>query len=452
MRRGVLPLTLALSVVAGTALAQDDGVTVAGTGRDTLGLPIPALAPAHRDAFARGRSLFRQAWLIAPSAEQPDLDGLGPVFNRLSCLACHVKNGRGAPPDGADDVMRTTLVRLSVPGDGDGTGAAPRPHSAYGEQLNPDAIPGVPAEGKATLVWHPVTTTLDDGTVVALRTPELRFRDLAFGPLGDDVRTSVRMAPPVHGLGLLDAVPDAVILEAADPDDRDGDGVSGRPNRVPDIASGRLLIGRFGLKANQTTLRQQIAGAFLGDIGITSPLFPTENCTPAQTACAAAANGGTPELTAADLDAITLYSAALAVPARRADPAAERGEALFTAIGCAACHRPTLTTGPYPALPALENRSIHPYTDLLLHDMGPGLADGRPDFQASGSEWRTPPLWGLGLAGVAGDGAFYLHDGRARTLTEAILWHGGEGAAASGRFRALPAADRASLLAFLNTL
>lgn len=441
MRRAAAVLLLTL--LAGTAAAQD-GVTVSSTGRDALGQPIPALAPEHHDAFAHGRSLFRQAWLITPSAEQPELDGLGPVFNRLSCVACHVKNGRGTPPDGENDVMRTTLVRLSAP---DGT-----PHPAYGEQLNPDSIPGVPGEGKATLVWSPVPVTLDDGTVVELRRPTLRFRDLAFGPLGDGVLTSVRMAPPVHGLGLLDAVPDWVILEAADPDGRGREGVSGRPNRIYDIASGQTLIGRFGLKANQTTLRQQIAGAFLGDIGITSPLFPTENCTGVQTACAAAANRGEPELTAAQLDAITLYSAALAVPARRTAPGAQEGEALFTAIGCAACHRPTLTTGPYPALPELADRTIHPFTDLLLHDMGPDLADGRPDGLAGGSEWRTPPLWGLGLAGVAGDGAFYLHDGRARTVTEAILWHGGEAAAARARFTALPAAARDTLLTFLGTL
>jgi len=387
---------------------------------------------------------------------RPDLDGLGPLFNRQSCIACHAKNGRGEPPEGESDSMRSTLVRLSVPGGG--AGAAPQPHPVYGDQFNPDGIAGVPGEGRATLVWSERIDRLADGTPVALRRPELRLDNLGYGPLGPEVMTSVRMAPPLVGLGLLEAVPEADLLALADPDDRDGDGVRGRVNLVWDAARGAFAVGRFGLKANQPSLRQQNAGAFDGDLGLTSTLFPYHGCTAAQTACRAAAGEGAgdtkPELSDEQLDLVTLYTRALAVPVRRNadDPLVRVGEGLFAAIGCAACHTPTLRTGPSPALPELAGRTIHPYTDLLLHDMGEGLADGRPDFQATGRQWRTPPLWGLGLTAVVTDRPTYLHDGRARSLLEAILWHGGEAEPAREAVRRMPSLNRKALLAFLGSL
>ncbi|MGA1858894.1 di-heme oxidoredictase family protein [Azospirillum sp. 11R-A] len=454
MRR-VLPLAAAL-LVAATPLRADEAVTVPVQGRDAFSRPLPALDPAHRAAFHAGRSLFQQVWTVGPSEVRPDLDGLGPLFNRQSCIACHAKNGRGEPPEGENDSMRSTLVRLSVPGGR--AGAAPQPHPVYGDQFNPDGIPGVPGEGRATLVWSERIDRLADGTPVALRRPDLRLGNLGYGPLGPEVMISVRMAPPIVGLGLLEAVPEADLLALADPDDRDGDGVRGRVNLVWDAARGAFAIGRFGLKANQPSLRQQNAGAFDGDLGLTSTLFPQHGCTAAQTACRAAAGEDTgnvgPELSDEQLDLVTLYTRALAVPARRNadDPLVRVGEDLFAAIGCAACHTPTLRTGASPALPELAGRTIHPFTDLLLHDLGEGLADGRPDFQATGRQWRTPPLWGLGLTAAVTDRPTYLHDGRARTPLEAILWHGGEAEPAREAVRRMPSLNRKALLAFLDSL
>ncbi|WP_442756868.1 di-heme oxidoredictase family protein [Methylocystis sp. JAN1] len=283
---------------------------------------------------------------------------------------------------------------------------------------------------------------LGDGERVVLRRPKLAFRNLAYGEIGPNVKISVRNAPPVFGLGLLEAVPEAEILSG-----------KGKPNYVFDFEANARRLGRFGLKANQPSLKQQIANAFAEDIGVTSSLFPDENCAPGQAACLRA--GSTkPDLSNTQLAAVTSYIRLLAVPARRGagDPAVIAGEAAFRALGCATCHRDTLKVGDFAEAPSLNGVEIHPYTDLLLHDMGDDLADGRADHAAGPRDWRTPPLWGLGLAGKAGDGANYLHDARARTLVEAILWHGGEARDAADRFRRLPKADRDALLAFLNSL
>ena len=263
---------------------------------------------------------------------------------------------------------------------------------------------------------------------------------------------SPRLAPQVIGMGLLEAVPAATILAQADPDDSNGDGISGRANEVPG-EDGSPTLGRFGWKAGRATVRQQVAAAFNGDIGITSPLFPEENCPPVQTACREAPNGGTPEVTPSRLDSVDLYARTLAVPALRdaTDTQVRRGFKLFEEFGCVSCHLPTLETGPSD-IEALAHQVFHPFTDLLLHDMGDGLADGRPEFGAGGREWRTPPLWGLGLLEEVNGFRFLLHDGRARTPAEAILWHGGEAQAAMEAFRDAPAEEREALLRFLESL
>ena len=434
--------------LAGAATAGDDGpYTTADATREAYGRPFATLGEAERPAFFRGRSLFRQSWVVAP-AQDAEVDGLGPLYNRLACLSCHPKNGRGQAPTGPDERMQSMLVRLSVPGAGPHGG--PKPHPAYGDQLNEEGIPGVPGEGRAVLHWEEETVVLGDGEVVGLRRPRLEFRDLAYGPL-DGVLTSPRVGQAVFGLGLLDAVPERELARMAR--EAKPDGVRGRVNRVWDAASQRTVAGRFGWKANMPSLRQQIAGAMAGDLGITSALFPAANCTPVQTACRAAPNGGNPELSDAQLDAIESYLARLAAP--RPQNGAAQGAALFAAAGCPACHRPRLVTGATNAgarhgIPA--GVGFAPYTDLLLHDMGEGLADGRPDFKASGREWRTAPLWGLGLQATVNGHTYLLHDGRARNATEAILWHGGEARIARDRFAAMPQADRASLLAFLDSL
>ncbi|WP_028695955.1 di-heme oxidoredictase family protein [Pseudomonas cremoricolorata] len=417
--------------------------------REAFAQPLPALASdAQLDQFFKGRGLFRQAWVIAPSADE-SAQGLGPLYNRITCIACHPRNGRGQAPGDSEAPMRSMLVRLSVPGTDAHGGVLP--HPVYGDQLNENGIPGVPGEGRAHLDWQYSEVTLDDGQRVELREPRIRFSELAYGAL-NDVQTSARVGSAVFGLGLLEAVDAQTLQQLASAPKADG--VAGRVNWVWSVERQRLEVGRFGLKANQPDLPQQIASALHGDLGITTALYPQQNCTPAQIECQQAERGPQPELDAQRLSALHFYLAHLAAPPRRKRDAApiKQGEQLFSELGCGQCHIPRLTTGQHPNYPALSRQPIEPYTDLLLHDMGAGLADHRPDYLASGREWRTAPLWGLGLSEVITPGAGYLHDGRARTVTEAILWHDGEARPARERFSALPAAQRELLMGFLRSL
>ncbi len=413
-------------------------------GKSAANLPIEKL----RD-FAFGNSLFNTRWVIAP-ASVGSLDGLGPLFNRPSCSGCHVRDGRGRPPASPDEPMMSMLVQLSVPA---AAGERPKPHPVYGKQLQDRAIPNIDPEGRVAVNYTEEIGEFGDGVTYALRRPRYEFRELAYGPLGEGTMYSVRVAPAVHGLGLLEAVDEQTILAAADPDDEDGDGISGRPNHVSDAVVNRRVLGRFGWKANIPTLREQVAAAASGDIGLTSSIFTEDHVTPAQALRIAAVNGGTPELSEKQLNKLEFYLRTLAVPARRNidNPVARRGERLFSDIGCAKCHTPTMKTGDHP-LPQLASQIIHPYTDLLLHDMGDELADGRPDHEATGNEWRTPPLWGIGLQKAVNGHTFLLHDGRARNVMEAILWHGGEGAESKRRVLQMSAGDRNALLAFIQSL
>jgi CxxC motif-containing protein (DUF1111 family) len=352
------------------------------------------------------------------------------------------------------------VVRVSV-ADRDG---APKPHPMYGDQLQNRALQGqslgelhaylpVPAEVELFLDWEEQQVEFADGEVVQLRKPRLRFERPAFGPLGDEVMVSLRNAPPVFGLGLLEAVPEESLLKIAE--NQLAHGISGRMNTVWDASNQRFTSGRFGWKANQPNVRQQVAAAAWGDMGVTSSLFPRQNCTDVQVLCRREVPGNDPELSDLSWDELELWTLSLAVPKRRdwTDQDVQRGAKLFEAASCAHCHVPTLTTADmYSRLPQLSRQTIHPYTDLLLHDMGEGLADGRPDFDATGREWRTPPLWGLGLSERVNGHTALLHDGRARNIVEAILWHGGEAQAAREAFRQMPAADRAALLKFLQAI
>lgn len=401
--------------------------------------------------FAVGNNLFGDNWVMAPSSTSAR-DGLGPVYNALSCGSCHFNDGRGRPPESGE--MVSMLVRLSVPGSDAHGGPLGEP--VYGGQFQPRSITGVPAEGGTDLTWEEVPGAYADGTTYSLRHPVLAFHDLAFGAMDPEVMTSMRVAPPVYGLGLLEAIPEAAILALSDPDDRDGDGISGRPNYVWDEALGETVLGRFGWKANQPTLRQQTAGAFLGDIGITSSVFPNRECGPTQSECLSAIDGGEaggPELSDVFLDFVVFYGRTLSVPGRREadDPEVLEGRALFRTAGCAGCHVPEHRTGPSDIAVLAEQR-IWPYTDMLLHDMGEPLADHRPDYEATGTEWRTPPLWGIGLLSAVNRHDFLMHDGRARGVSEAILWHGGEAEAARDAFITMTATERAALVRFLESL
>jgi CxxC motif-containing protein (DUF1111 family) len=442
-----LLLPALLGAFVGTTSA-DEGPAETITMREAYTQPLPGLSDQEREQFFRGRSVFRQSWVVAPANDRAV--GLGPLYNRLSCISCHQKNGRGRSPDGPDERMLSMLVRLSVPGQDEHGG--PKPHPAYGGQLNDEGIPGVPAEGRAALRWRNLAPlTLTGGEKVVLRRPLVSFEQLAYGQPGK-MLYSLRVGQPVYGLGLLEAVPEASIVALAA--EAKPDGVKGSVNQVWDAAVQRTVLGRFGFKANMPNLRQQSAGAMLGDLGMTSSLFPEENCTPVQKACRAAPSGSHPELSDADLDAIEFYLANLAAPPRRhtEDAQVRRGEQFFTDAGCAACHRPTLQTGPSQRFPLIANRQIEPYTDLLVHDMGKGLADGRPDYQATGRQWRTPPLWGIGLVPLINEHSQYLHDGRARNLQEAVLWHDGEARVSRQRYVSAPAASRRALLVFLESL
>ncbi len=415
--------------------------------------------------FKVGDGIFRKLWVSSPGST-PSSDGLGPLFNSRSCQGCHLKDGRGAPPP-AGEAAVSMFLRLSVPPRTDAERAALAAHRlavipepVYGTQLQNFAIQGHEPEGQMTIDYREVPVTLADGEIVSLRKPRYGVADLAYGPMAADVMMSPRVAPPMIGIGLLEAIDEADILAAADPEDRDGDGISGRPNLVWSTDDGKPMLGRFGWKAGQPTVRQQVAHAFAGDMGLSSALAPSSSgdCSAAQVACRAAAHGEDDdekvEVTRQMMDLVVFYSRNLGVPARRkvGDPQVLAGKKLFYDSGCVACHRPKFVTRTLPDRPEQSGELIWPYTDLLLHDMGDGLADGRPEGEASGREWRTPPLWGIGLTETVSGHTQLLHDGRARNLLEAILWHGGEAEAAKDRVVGMSRAERDALLAFLNSL
>jgi CxxC motif-containing protein (DUF1111 family) len=419
--------------------------------------------------FKVGNAIFRKLWVAAPSSTKAS-DGLGPLYNARGCQNCHLKDGRGRPPiaNWPDETAVSMFLRVSIPPE---TEEQKRlvserrvntiPDPVYGDQLQNIAIQGLDGEGQMHIVYADVPVTLAGGAVVTLRKPTYSITELKFGPLHPKAMLSPRIAPPMIGLGLVEAIREADIRANADPDDANGDGISGRINEVWSLSQKKVMLGRFGWKAGEPTILDQSATAAAGDIGLSNPLLPKPagDCTAAQTACLAAPNGnseraGGVELSGELLDLVAFYSQNLAVPARRgaADAKVLQGKALFHKAGCAACHTPSFTTGEAPGQPHLSNQLIWPYSDFLLHDMGEGLADGRPEGDADGREWRTAPLWGIGLTKTVSDHTFFLHDGRARNVEEAILWHGGEAQAARDAYAALSATEREALLAFVNSL
>ncbi len=481
--------------------------TVYADGRNAFSLPAANLADDERTRFVIGNSFFKRNWVQAPASTRAR-DGLGPHFIARSCGGCHVQDGRGAPPDlrkrldgapalpGASDAGApladaheqpvALLMRLSVPGHG--AHGAPKPEPVYGEALSNAAVSGVRPEGRITLRYSDVHGRFADGTPYTLQRPHYGVADLGYGPLAAGTMMSPRIAPQLVGVGLLEAIADADIERNAREQAQAPGPVKGRVNRVWDAFAQGERIGRFGWKANVASLAHQTAAAFHGDIGITSRHFPEESCSAAQLDCLSAPRGmgvgagvGRPaggskaspasgtapaagataapvEIDDETLGDVVFYQATLAPPARRNahDAQVLRGQRLFGEARCASCHQPSYTTGaaPFPRLSsrALEGQRIHPYTDLLLHDMGEGLADGRPDFAADGRQWRTPPLWGIGLiAGVNGHDRL-LHDGRARGVLEAILWHGGEAQDSRDRVLRMSRDEREALVRFVESL
>lgn len=416
--------------------------------------------------FKLGNALFTKLWVSSPSSTQAS-DGLGPLFNARACQSCHLKDGRGHPPEGGADAT-SMFLRLARPARTDEERAVIAdyrklnfPDAVYGEQLQDLAVPGLQAEGRLQIAYQDLPVKLADGEVVTLRKPSYSVADLGFGPMEGDVTLSPRVAPPMIGMGLIQAIHEADLLANADPDDTDGDGISGKAALVRDHKSGELKIGRFGFKAQNASIRDQSSSAFVGDIGISTPDDPFDHgdCRKAQSDCLAMPTGVQPRLGPVEapdpvLPLVTFYSENLAVPARRdiGDAGVLKGKQLFYQAGCASCHMPKFVTSRDAGNKAHAFQLIWPYSDFLLHDMGEGLADGQQVGVANGQEWRTQPLWGIGLTQTVNGHTFFLHDGRARNLTEAILWHGGEAQKARDAFASLSKTDRASLLTFLESL
>ncbi len=431
--------------------------TVIDTSHNAFSMPAANIDLMKRLDFSVGNSFFRNPWVASP-ATTTARDGLGPLLNTNACQNCHIKDGRGHAPLPKDDNAVSMLIRLSIPAVTEQQktleakeGVVPDP--VYGGQLQDFAIPGVKAEGKIEVKYTTHTLSFEDGETIELRKPRFSIDQLAYGAMHPDIMMSPRVAPPMIGLGLLEAIDEKDILAQADPLDKDQNGISGKANRVWSVEQDRFMLGRFGWKAGQPSLAQQNAGAFNGDMGITSNLFPKDHCTDRQKACLKAPNGGEFEATEKTLASVLFYTRSLAVPARRDADKEEvlKGKAIFNRVGCSGCHTPTYKTGQH-AEPHLVKQVIWPYTDMLLHDMGPELADGRPEYEANGQEWRTPPLWGVGLTQNVNGHTEFLHDGRARNLMEAILWHGGEAKSSQQKVLGLKKSDRKSLIAFLESL
>lgn len=487
---GTLALAAAGFALHGRANAEGDADplgekvggsgTVYATGRNAFSFPLADLSDAERTRFVIGNSFFKRNWVEAP-ASTTARDGLGPHFIARSCGGCHSMDGRGEPPPWASTLgpepenTVALLFRLSVPGIADPKqGVVPEP--IYGDQFNNAAIQGVKPEGRVEIRSQPIHGRFADGTRYALQQPIYTLTGLNYGPMAADVMISPRIAPQVIGMGLLEAIPESEILANARDQAAAGGPIQGKPNRVWDAVAQKEVIGRFGWKANTGSVAHQSGGAFQGDMGITSPAFWREACTAAQKDCLAAPHGGGkrsgakgliassqataehPEIDEDTFAQVVFYTATLAPPARRQpkDPQVLRGQALFAQAQCATCHRPSYTTGksmfPRLSTPKISGQRIWPYTDLLLHDMGPDLADGRPDFLASGSQWKTPPLWGIGLIKDVNGHQRLLHDGRANGVLEAVLWHGGEAQTAKDQVLTFSAADRAALVKFVESL
>ncbi len=452
---------IALAAIAGLAAAASPdrtdvlalAVARSSDGRGAFLQPIDRLPFEERLNFLVGQAIFERLWVAAPASTR-SADSLGPLYNARSCSGCHLRNGRGAV-----DAAASLVTKFSIPAQGADGDAAAEP--TYGAQLQSLGTAGQTVEGRLQIDYESIPITLPDGVQIELRRPHYRLTDLGFGPLQRDATLSPRLASPIIGMGLLARISEEDILAAADPDDTDGDGISGRPNLVRGAVERRKMLGRFGWKAAEPTLMQQAASALALDIGISSPLRPDGHgdCTARQTACRRAPTGNTPQFDDVEapesvMQALLFYLDNLGPPPRRDidEPGVQAGEQLFADTGCAACHRPRFVTVADSTRPWLSQREIAPYTDLLLHDMGESLADQRPDGAADGREWRTPPLWGIGRTEAVNGHGFYLHDGRARSLIEAILWHGGEADEARRRFANLSSREREDLIRFLGSL
>ena len=456
----------------------DTGISI--TSSESYSKPSSNITASRKGSFFIGNAFFRQPWVIAP-ASTDSRDGLGALFNVAACQSCHVKDGRGHAPMTADDDADSLLIRLAMPATTDEQRQQLKDsliekvaHPMYGGQLQDRGIQGVPAEARISVQWTDKPVAFADGHVETLRSPTFNLTKPGYGPFDDELMVSPRIALPMIGLGLLEQIPDEAIKKQAVQANNANVGISGKFNWVMDPQTGKVALGRFGWKAGQTKLLTQNQSAFNEDMGLTSNIRPNESCTPMQTACINATTGadeqgnGKPPVEVNDEVAkfVEFYTRNLAVPHRRDadDKLVLAGKKRFYDMGCQSCHTPRYQL-PKTDDDHLEQHGqvIYPYTDLLLHDMGDDLADRtiagklpskelQVEFLANSYEWRTPALWGIGLAQTVDPQATFLHDGRARTLMEAVLWHGGEAGKQKQKVLMLDKQGRAELNAFLKSL
>jgi CxxC motif-containing protein (DUF1111 family) len=435
------PISAAAAEFATDSLSGGD-MTVFDATSNAFGDPGPAISATTLAGHVSGDRIFDGTFVPAPA---PVNAGLGPRFDNVSCTGCHTNDGRGQPANGG--AFPTILYRISLAGVGPHNGPVPVP--GYGLQLELEAVVGVTPEASVTTQYNDSTVMLADGTSITLHEPRYTVSSL-YQPITQPYLLSPRVAPPNFGLGLLEAISDSQIEAFASSPAALAAGVAGTVNYVWDSIGGTMRVGRFGLKANTPTIADQVGSAFDNDMGVTSSSFPNEPCSAPTPGCLT----HSPDISDSVASLVVTYVRSLGVPARRnvRNASVERGASVFAAAGCATCHLPTIVTGTDAYEPALSHQTIHPYTDLLLHDMGPGLGDNRPDFAASGTQWKTRPLWGIGLTQLVNGRLNFLHDGRAQSLLEAILWHGGQAAPAAAYVQQLPTSDRNALLDFLNSL
>ncbi|MES9935898.1 MAG: di-heme oxidoredictase family protein [Sedimenticola sp.] len=476
IRRSTKALLLSALIGVGAAAASVSPSQTAPTASATYAGKLDKHAFSHPSAnmdreremdFRVGKGFFKRLWVTPPSSTQA-ADGLGPLFNARACMSCHPRNGRGKPPESITEDAISMFLRVDIPPRNEEEKKLLAEHRLnnipdpfYGLQLQHFAVAGHNAEYRLLIDYEEIPVQLAGGETVHLRKPRYTAANLGYGPFHPEARFSPRVAQQMIGLGLLEAVDEAAILALADPEDIDGDGISGRPNRVWSREHGKVMLGRFGHKAGMPNVNEQSQAAFINDIGISVPLFPkgSGECTNLQIQCLEAPTGNSPQYD--DLEAppkvaelVTFYASNLAVPRQRNrdDPDVQAGETLFRKIGCSGCHTQEFVTKDKGVAREQNNQIIRPYTDLLLHDMGEGLADHRPEGAANGREWRTAPLWGIGLTPLVSGHSTYLHDGRARSLLEAILWHGGEAQSQRDAVTALSQHEREQFLKFIESI
>ncbi len=440
MQRKLTRWGLAVAASALLAACESPPRSVGVSVQDDAHPPQPwrPLTPSEQASFDLGYSVFNTDWVPANSPPGR-IDGLGPVFNSQSCDACHNSRRRGRGPRGDGDAPPDLVIQLGrrLP---DGT--VQRGTAEYGFVLNPLAVKGFRPEARISIRYEAQIRTLADGTRLELRAPHYQLSELSGPALPPDTVLMPRLPPPVQGDGLLERVPRGELERIAAAQGNGRDGVHGWVALLGSRAD--APVGRFGWQASEPSVASQVGNAFAREMGLSNPLVGYADCGVQDTACQSAPTGGMPEVEPELFDAVVSFQRLHAVPVQRLPDLSSPGARLFVQLGCARCHRMTLRVG--------SNAAIHPYTDLLVHEMGEELADRDIAGSAARDEWRTAPLWGMNAAYASGQPPQLLHDGRARSVDEAVLWHGGEGRAARERFARLSADERRTLVSWIQQL